>query len=113
MKWRAKKWQRVIMADSFWDNVGRCAHELRSAASVDEVIGIVNSHFAADSADSAAAAFFGGSGGDDQVMELLSDAGWTIMWSRANYFFVARDPRGDMLTYVEGDIYRGDRRSTP
>jgi hypothetical protein len=98
------------MADSFWDNVDRCARGLRSATSVDGAIAILNDHFITESADSAADAFFGGSGGDDQVMDMLSDAGWTIVWSEAVYFFVARDPHGDLLTYIEGDVYRGDRR---
>ncbi|WP_269089270.1 hypothetical protein [Mycobacterium avium] len=43
-------------------------------------------------------------------MSALREAGWAIVWAEAVYYFVAKDPAGDLLTYIEGDVYRGDAR---
>lgn len=95
------------MSGSFWDNVDACLDELRSATTVDAVIAILNQHFEPSSGE----AFFGGSGGDTQVIDVLSDSpNWSIVWADANYHFAAADAAGNVLTYVEGDVYRGDQR---
>lgn len=54
-------------------------------------------------------AFFGGSGGDDTLSDALKQAGWRYVWSEAAYWWAMRSPAGEILTYVEGDVYRGDR----
>lgn len=60
---------------------------------------------------SAASAFFGGSGGDRSLCSALSVAGWRITWSEASYHYTAQHPdTGEMITYCEGDIYRGTHR---
>lgn len=94
--------------DPFWENVDQCIDAVEKAASVDEVITVLNRHFE----PSAEEAFFGGSGGDRQMYEALETAGWTIVWAEAEYWFVARDRHGDLLTYTEGDVSRGDHRPT-
>lgn len=95
------------MADAFWDNVKRCADELKKAQSVDGVITTLNAHFP----PSATEAFYGGSGGDNDFYEILDEAGWTILWADADYYFAAQAPDGSVLTYIEGDVTRGDQRA--
>lgn len=53
-------------------------------------------------------AFFGGSGGDNALDDALADAGWRYVWSEADYWWAMRSTIGEILTYVEGDVYRGD-----
>lgn len=54
--------------------------------------------------------FFAGSGGDRQLLDSFDEAGWKTLWCRASYHFAAQHPQtGETLTYVEGDVYRGDR----
>ncbi|MCK0441278.1 hypothetical protein MUG78_17910 [Gordonia alkaliphila] len=117
----------MSVTDPFWESVRQCGTAVRAAGTVDSAISAFNNHFplsdsgsgrvcrppatAEIAVDSDADAFFAGSGGDDTVWEMLEDAGWKIIWSEADYFFVAQSPEGDCLTYIEGDIYRGDRRS--
>lgn len=95
----------------FWTEVNACLDELQRAATVDDVIDSLHRRFGKDWAeDCAGDAFFPGSGGDRQLRESLTSAGWTISWSKAPYYYVARDTQGGLMTYCEGDVYRGDRR---
>lgn len=55
-------------------------------------------------------AFFPGSGGDRQLLDDLKEAGFKVAWMEAPYYYVARDVDGNLLTYIEGDVYRGDAR---
>ena len=56
-------------------------------------------------------AFFGGSGGDLSLSDALRDAGWRYVWSEASYYWCMRSPvSGDILSYVEGDVYQGDSK---
>lgn len=60
--------------------------------------------FATDSA------FFAGSGGEESLQESLLDAGWSIVVAKAPYHYVMRHrSTGETLTYIEGDVERGDR----
>lgn len=53
------------------------------------------------------APFYAGSGGDNQMFDLLIEAGWRITWSEADYHFKAEHPvTGERLEYVEGDLYK-------
>lgn len=92
--------------DKFWRDVDACCDKITASRTVDEVIGILNQFFTPSSGD----AFFAGSGGDRQVIDALRAAGWAIVWAGAVYYFVAKDHAGDLLTYIEGDVYRGDAR---
>jgi hypothetical protein len=90
--------------DGFWAEIDRQLAELRTAKTADDVIRICP----AVPGTSAGEGFFAGSGGDGQVIDALYAAGWTVTWREAHYYWVMRAPNGDLLTYVEGDLYRGD-----
>ena len=92
--------------DTFWDSVNRALDEIESATTAEAVIIALNGRFSPSSGD----AFFPGSGGDRQLLDALRIAGWTVVWAEAPYFYVAGDASGALLTYIEGDVYRGDRR---
>lgn len=95
------------MARDFWKNVDECLDALEGASTATAVIETLNAHFEDKSAGDA---FFGGSGGDRQLWDSLGRAGWKKTWSRAPYYYVAENPSGELLTYIEGDVYRGDCR---
>ena len=88
--------------NNFWDVIAGQLVELRTAASADDVLRIL----AYDGCTGDG--FFAGSGGDGTVMESLLEAGWSVTWCAASYYWVMRAPGGDEITYVEGDIFRGD-----
>jgi hypothetical protein len=92
------------MSNAFWDMIDKQLTDLRTARTADDVIRILGGVEQASSGD----AFFAGSGGDGTVYESLIDAGWRVVWAEASYYWVAEAPNGDKVTYVEGDIYRGD-----
>lgn len=55
-------------------------------------------------------AFFAGSGGDATVLNALRDAGWHIRVYRTSYHYsVIHERSGEALTYIEGDVVRGDQ----
>ena len=58
------------------------------------------------------AAFFAGSGGDPSLIEALTEAGWVIADAEAEYYLSMRhSSTGETLTYIEGDVERGDHLS--
>lgn len=92
--------------DGFWARIDAQLTDLRGARTADDVIGILDAPSSGD-------AFFAGSGGDATVLDALYDAGWRLTWSAAPYYYVMKAPDGDMITYIEGDIYRGDVAARP
>lgn len=99
------------MADEFWTKVKAQLSEARSAESADDVIRIFSpERNPYGHAKVAGDGFFAGSGGDHTLDEALEEAGWSWVWSKAGYYWAMRAPDGSMITYVEGDIYRGNRR---
>jgi hypothetical protein len=56
---------------------------------------------------SSAAAFFPG-GADDTLADALHTAGWSVDYKEGDYVWVARSTTRELITYVEGDLYRGD-----
>jgi hypothetical protein len=80
--------------------------ELSRARTADDVLRILARR---DGDAGCGDAFFAGSGGDGTVWEALTAAGWTVTWAEADYYYVIRAPNGDLVTYCEGDIYRGDQ----
>lgn len=96
----------MSLENTFWQHVDAqlaAISALPKEAGVDAVIDLLDPPSSGD-------AFFAGSGGDDSLMEALETAGWHVVWAEAHYFYVMRAPNGDLLTYVEGDVYRGDAR---
>lgn len=98
----------------FWDEIKAQLARISKAKTADEVIAILNDDQYTEAREYGAHntgpdAFFGGSGGDDSLMSALSAAGWSIVWAEASYYYVAKAPNGDLLTYVEGDVFKGDQ----
>lgn len=101
------------MSDGFWAVIAAQLKDLESAKSADDVLRVLSydrTPYPSGSPMSTADGFFAGSGGDGTVDDALDDAGWTYVWSRAAYWWAMQAPDGSVITYVEGDIYRGDRR---
>lgn len=100
---------------TFWSVIAAQLKELESARTADDVIRILSPERNPygpdwDGRDGAADGFFAGSGGDRTVWDALWDAGWKDIWTKAAYYWVMRAPDGSLITYIEGDVYRGDRR---
>ena len=94
------------MIDEYWAAVDAALTEVRQATTVDEVIDALNRHHQKSSGD----AFFAGDY-DDMYCALMFDAPrWGLVWSEAAYYWCARDSQGNTLSYVEGDVYRGNVR---
>lgn len=91
--------------DAFWEHIDNQIEELRSAKTADEVLRICPKIPGTSSGDG----FFGGGGGDVLPNDPLSEAGWEYVWVDAHYFWCMQAPNGDMVTYVEGDLYRGNQ----
>ncbi|MFD6470799.1 hypothetical protein [Streptomyces goshikiensis] len=101
------------MSERFWTAVAEQLAELESARSAEDVLRILShdrNPYGPDRGGRAGDAYFAGSGGDRTVNEALRTAGWTTVWAEAPYYYVKRAPDGSLITYIEGDIYRGDRR---
>ena len=99
------------MSHAFWHSVENSLDEIEKASTVDQVLDVLDRYFAEDWSHSTAGdTFFPGSGGDRQLREALLSAGWAIVWAEAEFYYVARDRTGQLLTYIEGDVFRGDRR---
>lgn len=100
------------MSDTFWTVIAEQHKELESARTADDVIRILahdRNPYGPDRGNPGDA-FFAGSGGDRTVAAALRTAGWKTIWAEAAYYYVKRAPDGSTITYIEGDIYRGDRR---
>lgn len=102
----------------FWTAVKQQLAELRTASTADDVMRILGpdrnpyriDNPSWDGMDGAAEGFFAGSGGGDTVDEALYSAGWRYLGGTGIHYAM-RAPGGDVITYCEGDVYRGDRRS--
>ena len=102
------------MSDAFWTAIEAQLAELRTAGTADDVLRILSQERNPYGQDSSTAdGFFAGSGGDGSVLAELENAGWRLTWFEAEYHWAAAAPNGDRITYIEGDIYRGDRRPLP
>lgn len=99
------------MADTFWEIIATQLKELESARTADDVTRILSLERNPYGLDSSTAdGFFAGSGGDGSVEEALSTAGWVTVWREAGYHHCMKAPDGSLITYVEGDIYTGNRQ---
>ncbi|MFD5079537.1 hypothetical protein [Streptomyces sp. NPDC058371] len=102
------------MSDPFWTVIAEQHKELQSARTADDVIRILShdrNPYGPDWDGAVGDAFFAGSGGDKTVNAALRIAGWTTSWAESSICYTMRAPDGSMITYIEGDIYRGDRRT--
>ena len=89
--------------DQFWRDYEAGCNELVGVKTVDAVIDICHRRWGKSAGD----AFFPGGSGDVELLSILTEAGWDAAWVEAYYFFAIRDPQGEGLTYIEGDIQRG------
>jgi hypothetical protein len=94
----------VVTMQGFWEAIDEQLAKLKTAANADEVLAIL------PAAGMGADGFFAGGGGDYTPADSLVQAGWRTIWAEAPYHYAMRAPDGSAITYVEGDIYRGDRR---
>ncbi|WP_179476254.1 hypothetical protein [Mycolicibacterium vinylchloridicum] len=96
--------------DHFWANVDAALDRCAAAATVADIITILNEHFEPEGGN--VDAFFGGSGGDTQLLDKLywerRNRTWQIVRYDAPYYWCLADINGDLLTYIEGDVYRGN-----
>lgn len=98
----------------FWAVIEQQCAELREAKTADDVMRILSLDRNPLGPDTAAGlAFFAGGGGDDSVESCLSAAGWHHVWREAEYYWVMEAPNGDKITYIEGDVYRGQQADPP
>lgn len=105
--------ERYRKTDTFWHVIDQQCDELRTAGTADDVVRILSKERNPYGHESIAGdGFFAGSGGDRTVWAQLRAAGWSLRWSEASYYWCAEAPNGDVITYVEGDIYRGDKRAS-
>ncbi|MFF1680718.1 hypothetical protein ACFVYG_32360 [Streptomyces sp. NPDC058256] len=91
------------MFDTFWAVIAEQLKELRSAKNADDVLRILASD------GRTGPGFFAGSGGDETVSDALDTAGWTLVWAESSLYYTMRAHDGSMITYIEGDIFPGDR----
>lgn len=90
------------MSNEFWQRIDMQLDALKTARSATDVIAILDEPSSGD-------AFFAGSGGDGDVASSLREAGWDMVMYDAHYYWVMRAPNGDLITYVEGDVFRGNQ----
>lgn len=100
--------------DAFWTEMDRILDEIETTKpdTFDGVRDILDTPIQRAYAGqyTADASFFGGSGGDRSLFSALRIAGWRMTWREASYYYVAEHPTtGEILTYVEGDVYRNDQ----
>lgn len=87
--------------DSYWAVIDDQLEKLKTARTAKDVVDLLQPPSSGD-------AFFGGGGGDVLPDEVLLFAGWRYVKFEAPYYWVMRARNGDLITYVEGDIYVGD-----
>jgi hypothetical protein len=95
--------------EGYWANVTAALDEVRDGgATVDDVMRILKEHFAPSSTE----AFCDGSGGDRGLADVLLNEreDWTTVWYDRHYYWCAKDANGDELSYVEGDVMRGNAK---
>ena len=86
--------------DKFWEAIDAQLALLTKAATAADVIKILGG--------AGEKAFFAGSGGDGTVFDALRDAGWATETYEASYYWCLKAPNGDLISYVEGDVYVGN-----
>lgn len=95
--------------DDFWAAIDAQLEQLKTAQTADDVMRICPTVPGLSSSEG----FFGGSGGDGSVEEALEAAGWTHVRRDAHYYWCMRAPNGDKITYIEGDLERGNQMMPP
>lgn len=91
--------------DSYWKNYDRTLARVveEKPQDMDALKAILDSFEPPSSGE----AFFPG-GADETLAEALRKAGWSISYREGDYLWVGTSRSGEKVTYVEGDLYRGD-----
>lgn len=97
------------MAES-WDTVREQLRDLLYAATADDVIEVLSWERHPFNVAGQADANFAGAEGSATVWDALRKAGWRTAWSGGENHYVMRAPDTTCITYIEGDVYHGDRR---
>lgn len=93
--------------DGYWQAISASLDAMRKAKSAAEVIEILG---APDRSIGVGDAFFGGDG--DDMMGALFDAGWRSVRIDAAYLWCLEAPDGSQISYVEGDVFTGNKLSS-
>jgi hypothetical protein len=103
-------YQKGNHMDAFWAAIEAQLDLLKTAKSADEVVTILGGKQVGVAAGDA---FFAGGGGNGSIAGVLREAGWSVVWFKADYHWCMQAPDGSQLTYVEGDVYRRNQRPLP
>lgn len=91
------------MTADYWRVYGECLDRVAACDTVQAVIDALNDYYP----PSSGVAFFP-DGADRTLLSTLTDAGWTVVWMEAGYYYALRQPDGGSgFTYVEGDLLAG------
>lgn len=96
--------------NDYFDRIDSANAAINAATTVDEIIAICDKHFPAEIAAGADGDSFYPGGADEDLFSSLNLDTWTFPWIRSEFFFSIQDPQGNIMTYIEGDLYRGNRR---
>lgn len=94
--------------DQFWAGYESTLRRIiaERPATVDALVAILN----AFQQPSAGLAFFGNNA-DTHLSDALDAAGWSVSFIEGDYLWEAQHgASGEVIHYVEGDVYRGDYR---
>lgn len=98
--------------DTYWNQLATEREVLaqRKPSTSAEVVAILKEHDPM-SVELTEDAFYSGANDGGSLAEDLEPAGWGYAWSESDCYYVLRhEGTGDSLTYIEGDVYAGDRR---
>lgn len=96
--------------DDYWATQTLVLNRITAeATTVDQLIHILNQYYLPSAGD----AFFPG-GADCDLFDAIDEApGWSFVWVDADYYWCAADPQGARVSFIEGDVERGNAKARP
>lgn len=94
----------VLPDDEFWAAVTRYLNVVRTTADAPALIRLTRDTFPDEQPSNPSQAFFPGTGGHEQLINALSDAGWSFTYIDGSYHYTATAPNGTTVAYIEGDL---------
>jgi hypothetical protein len=102
---------KTMSNNPFWTTIRQQVSELKEAKSADDVVHTLShDRNPYGSGTGCEDGFFAGSGGEESVYEVLTGNGWREVWAESGIYYTLEAPDGSRITYIEGDIRKGDRR---
>ncbi|MFD0432202.1 hypothetical protein ACFQ60_48130 [Streptomyces zhihengii] len=92
------------MLDTFWAAINQQLEQLRTATNADDVLRTRHR-------PRPGPRILRRLRGDETVSAALHHAGWELTWAESSIDYTMRAPDGSMITYIEGDILRGDHHT--